>query len=46
MIAARLATLHELQTVYGVADLYMLAEIIEVDAFNERVGQRFAESKG
>ena len=31
----RLATLHELQTVYGAQDLYTLLEILAVDAFNE-----------
>jgi hypothetical protein len=35
-----------LQTVYGVADLYRLAEVIKVDAFNERIGRRWHESKG
>jgi hypothetical protein len=28
------ATLHELETVYGLEDLYDLLEIIEVDAWN------------
>jgi hypothetical protein len=31
-----LATLHELQTVYGVLDLYNLLEIAAVDAANVR----------
>lgn len=30
----RLATLHELQTVYGLEDCYDLLEIANVDAFN------------
>lgn len=31
----RLATMAELQTVYGVKDLYDMLEIIAVDAYNE-----------
>jgi hypothetical protein len=30
------ATLHELQSVYGVRDAYNLAEVISVDAHNRR----------
>jgi hypothetical protein len=45
VISARLATLYELDTVYGVADLYRLAEVIKVDAFNERIGHRWQASK-
>lgn len=37
VITANLATLHELDTVYGVADLYRLVEIATVNAFNEWV---------
>lgn len=37
MIASRLATLHELETVYGSEDLYLLAEIITIDGHNRRV---------
>jgi hypothetical protein len=33
-VSSGLATLHELQTVYGVADLFDLIEIINVDAHN------------
>lgn len=36
MISRKLATLHELETVYGVTDLYDLLEIAIVDAYNER----------
>jgi hypothetical protein len=46
VVSARIATLHELQTVYGIADLYLLAEVLKVDAFNERVARRWHESKG
>lgn len=37
VISQRLATKHELETVYGVQDLYDLLEIIAVDAHNRRV---------
>ncbi|WP_254926082.1 transcription elongation factor GreA [Bordetella genomosp. 11] len=32
-----LATLHELQSVYGAEDLYNLLEIIAVDAYNTAI---------
>jgi hypothetical protein len=31
-----MATLHELQTVYGLRDLWDMLEILSVDAHNER----------
>jgi hypothetical protein len=34
LISKRLATLHELQTVYGVEDAYNLLEIAAVDDYN------------
>lgn len=37
MVSAGKATLHELQTVYGVVDLYDMIEIIQVDAHNARL---------
>ncbi|MBR8479451.1 transcription elongation factor GreA [Burkholderia cenocepacia] len=37
VVSRRLATLHELQTVYGQDDLHDLLEIIVVDSHNERV---------
>lgn len=39
MIGSRLATLHELDTVYGVEDLYDLIEVVMVDADNSRAAQ-------
>ena len=36
MISAGKATLHELSTVYGTEDLYLMLEIIVVDAINRR----------
>jgi len=32
-----MATLHELQSVYGAEDLYNMLEILVVDNYNERV---------
>ncbi|HDR9087368.1 TPA: transcription elongation factor GreA [Burkholderia vietnamiensis] len=37
VVSRRLATLHELQTVYGQDDLHDLLEIIVVDSHNERI---------
>lgn len=37
VVSRRRATLIELQTVYGLADLHDLLEIILVDSHNERV---------
>lgn len=37
MVSARLATLHELDTIYGVEDLYDLLEILAVDNHNRRL---------
>jgi hypothetical protein len=33
----RLATLHELQTIYGVRDLFDFLEVMSVQNFNERL---------
>lgn len=35
MISSRLATLHELGTVYGTEDLWDLLEILTVDNYNK-----------
>ena len=37
MVRRRLATLHELNTVYGLRDLYDLLEVAKVDDHNRRV---------
>ncbi|QPF88425.1 hypothetical protein IC762_17800 [Bradyrhizobium genosp. L] len=42
MISARLATLHELQTVYGTEDLEDMLEIVQVDAENARIASRWS----
>ncbi len=36
VVSSQLATLRELQSDYGVMDLYNLAEIVTVDAHNRR----------
>lgn len=43
MISFGKATLHELDTVYGVQDLHDLIEIIAVDNLNERIAYDEAE---
>jgi hypothetical protein len=45
VISANRATLHELDTVYGAEDLYMLLEIIAVDRENERIAARIAREE-
>ncbi len=37
MVSARLATLHELDTVLGIEDLWVLLEIVTVDTHNSRI---------
>ncbi len=37
LVSARMATLHELQTVYGPLDAYNMLEIHMIDQFNSRV---------
>lgn len=37
VVSAGRATLHELDTVYSVADLFILIEIMSVDAHNQRI---------
>ena len=37
LVSRRMATLHELGTVYGAQDLYDMLEILAVDAYNENV---------
>jgi hypothetical protein len=44
ILSDRRATLHELQSVYGVGDLFNLAEVIGVDAHNRREIDRHANN--
>lgn len=43
VISSKLATLHELQTVYGVEDLYNLLEIVAVDNYNQMLASKREE---
>lgn len=38
-MSSRLASLHELQTVYGVRDAYNMLEVLNVDLHNQHVAQ-------
>jgi hypothetical protein len=40
VISSRLATLHELDTVYGVEDLYDLIEVLAIDAHNQSLANK------
>jgi len=40
VVSSRLATLHELDTVYGTEDLYDLLEIAAVDAHNRALANQ------
>lgn len=42
VVGRRLATMHELQTVYGLETLYDLLEIAGVDTENERIAHEKA----
>lgn len=37
LVSARIATLHELQTVYGAKDAYLMLEVHLIDQHNARV---------
>ena len=39
-MSSKLATLHELQTVYGIKDLYDLLEVLAVDNYNRMIAAR------
>lgn len=45
MIAQRLATLAELESVLGLEDVYDLLEVMGVDAYNRRVIAKAEEDK-
>lgn len=40
VVSAKMATLHELDTVYGLADLYRMLEVLMVDGHNQRVANK------
>jgi len=35
--SSRMATLHEMDTVYGIEDVYDMMEILSIDAHNRRI---------
>ncbi len=43
VVSSKFATLYELQTIYGVEDLYDLLEIITVDAHNTWLANKVEE---
>jgi hypothetical protein len=43
VVSSRLATLHELDTVYSTEDLYALLEIVAVDGHNRRLAAKVNE---
>jgi hypothetical protein len=42
----RLATLHELSTVYSLEDLYDMLEVILIDSHNERLVRKWLDKQG
>jgi 4-diphosphocytidyl-2C-methyl-D-erythritol kinase len=46
VVGSRLATYHELATVYGLEDMYDLLEIVQVDARNQQIADEAAAAKG
>lgn len=45
MISAKMATLHELDTVYSVEDLYLMLEVMTTDSHNARLAAEAARDK-
>ena len=45
VISHKMASYAELDTVLGTEDLYVLLEIIAVDAYNQQVARKNAEKK-
>ena len=39
LISARVATLHELATVYGIRDMYNMLEVVSIDAYNAKLAR-------
>jgi hypothetical protein len=40
LLSKRMATLHELDTIYGVQDVYDMLEVITVDDYNNALANR------
>lgn len=43
VVSSKLATLYELDTVYGVEDLWRLLEINSIDNYNDMIVNRYQE---
>jgi hypothetical protein len=43
VISAGKATLHECETVYSIADVYLMLEIVAIDAHNKRLAEEYAK---
>lgn len=39
IVSAKMADLHELQTIYSLEDAYNLYEILQVDLYNQYLGE-------
>lgn len=42
LVSGKVATLNELQTVYGIMDAYNLLELMTVDAVNQHKAEKYA----
>lgn len=40
IISSKLATKHELETIYGIEDAYDFLEILSINAHNQRIASR------
>jgi hypothetical protein len=40
VLSAKMATLHEMQTVYSIRDVYDMLEILNVDSHNQEMANR------
>ncbi len=40
LLSKRMATLHELDTVYGVQDVYDMLEVVTIDDYNNALANR------
>jgi len=45
VISAGRATLHECETVYSIGDVYLMMEIVSVDAHNKKLAEEFYRQK-
>jgi hypothetical protein len=43
VISAKQATLNECESIYSVEDVYLMVEIIAIDAHNKRVAEEWVE---